>query len=317
MARRRRKARSRRRARRSPRRRARRVSRLARRSPLRGRRRRRARRNPEIGADFGLEVMPGRWMSKKDVAWSARSGKRRSRRRLSSKTRRRRRLAKRLSNRSRGIYKRWRGKKRGLRKSVALTQAKRLSTLSRVVRRGKLRRSPVYKAMHIKSNPGLAGVIASAKVIVPQAIVGSLAMGVLAVGGMSLGAYLPAMGPLTPYRGALGTVALTGLAFVAADKVAPKFKGVVAIGGIIAAIVQVANVALAGNALLARAKGALLGEYTMVGGGIFRGGVGEYTMVGSGADNNTEFAHDSLRGMDDRTEFAPGEGGVLQGGIFK
>lgn len=58
------------------------------------------------------------------------------------------------------------------------------------------------------------------------------------------------------------------------------------------------------------------GEYTTVGSGIFHG-FGEYTTVGAGGDNRTEFAADSLRGLDDASHFAPGEGGVLSGGIFK
>jgi hypothetical protein len=50
---------------------------------------------------------------------------------------------------------------------------------------------------------------------------------------------------------------------------------------------------------------------------MFRG-VGEYTTVGTGGDNATEFATDSLRGLDDATHFAPGEGGILSGsGMFR
>ncbi len=85
------------------------------------------------------------------------------------------------------------------------------------------------------------------------------------------------------------------------------------------------------DTFLAKLKNALLGDYTTVGyfgdyttvgsrayaeGGIFRE-IGDYTTVGQGGDNSTEFARDSLRGMDDTTEFAPGEGGVLAGGMFR
>jgi hypothetical protein len=36
-----------------------------------------------------------------------------------------------------------------------------------------------------------------------------------------------------------------------------------------------------------------------------------------GLDDTTEFARDSIHGLDDTTEFAPGEGGVLSGGLFR
>ena len=124
-----------------------------------------------------------------------------------------------------------------------------------------------------------------------------------------------------------------------ANSVAPKYRGVVFIGGMMGALLQAvlasddpASRAVVKDAtMLEQVRRSLaLGEYTTVGSGIFHGvgeyttvgsgifhGLGEYTTVGGGADNSTEFAADSLRGLDDSSQFAAGEGGVLSGGIFK
>jgi hypothetical protein len=243
--------------------------------------------------------------------------------------------------------------------------------------------------MHLKMNPSLSGALTAAKALLPQAAVGGAAMFGLAMGGKLLNQHvlsrIPVGAALTPYMPAVGTVIVTGIGYMVADKVAPKFKGAVAIGGLLGAIVQGVVAASASSepgSLMARVREALLGpaavvpeagtqtaavvgDYTTVGGrsyadgGIFRD-IGDYTTVGaleardggaysthrprggerdnatqwalSGAsearqggaysthrprpssDNATEWAMD---GLDDTTEFAPGEGGVLSGGLFR
>ena len=220
-------------------------------------------------------------------------------------------------------------------------------------------------AMMTKSNPGFAGVIASAKILAPQAAVGGLGLVALAMAGTRLAEMVTmekdAAGALKlrssfaddkaqittlgKYMPAISTAGLSVVGYMVADKVAPRFKGAVMIGGMIGAIVQavMASVETGKDNWAASVKAALLpmpgvpadvqaktdapaapkggifhglGEYTTVGSGIFHG-LGEYTTVGSGGDNATEFAADSLRGLDDASQFAPGEGGVLSGGIFK
>ncbi len=248
-----------------------------------------------------------------------------------------------------------RGKKRSIRRAVATVQYRRASVLRRLGP-AKAGRSAVAKAMHLRTNPGLAGVIQSAKVLLPQGIaatVGALGLGLIgskialaligqagapatpttpaaAVATSGLGSiFAPgsAGAPIAPYLPAVMTLLATGGAIMALDKIAPKYKGAVAVGGILAAIMQgLAASPLGSSGPIADAKAALgLGDYTMVGAlggrayadaGIFRE-VGDYTMIGTGADNATEFAHDSLRGADDNTEFAPGEGGNLSGGLFR
>ena len=207
-------------------------------------------------------------------------------------------------------------------------------------------------AMMTKSNPGFAGVLASAKILAPQAAVGGLGLIALAMAGTRISEMLVKeegakirstfanekgeMNMLGKYMPALSTAGLSVVGYMVADKVAPRFKGAVMIGGMIGAIVQAVMASVEtgvdgkGN-WASSVKAALLpmpsapvaggifhgvGEYTTVGSGIFHG-VGEYTTVGGGADNATEFAADSLRGLDDASQFAPGEGGVLSGGIFK
>jgi hypothetical protein len=242
---------------------------------------------------------------------------------------------------------------RSLQRSVLSAQAKRMSTLHRIASKGrKVSRSPVYKAMHIKANPGLAGTMAAMKVLLPQAGVGAVSMVGLAYAGKyvdeMLVSKLPVPEAAKKYMPAVSTALLTAGAFMAANKFAPRFKGVVAIGGVIAAALQ----ALAASGVAGGALSALgVGDYTMVGdgrgyadGGIFRE-IGDYTTVGeaseareggaysthrprnygdnrtemamNGLDDTTEFSRDSLRGLDDTTEFAPGEGGILSGGIFR
>lgn len=251
--------------------------------------------------------------------------------------------------------------------------------------------------MHLKMNPSLSGALTAAKGLLPQAAVGGAAMFGLAMGGKLLNQHvlsrIPVGAALTPFMPAVGTVIVTGIGYVVADKVAPKFKGAVAIGGLLGAIVQgviAASASSAPGTLMARVREALLGpvavapaadsptaaldpaapaggfgDYTTVGGrgyadgGIFRD-IGDYTTVGAleardggaysthrprggerdnatqwalsgpsearqggaysthrprpSSDNATEWAMD---GLDDTTEFAPGEGGVLSGGLFR
>ena len=216
-------------------------------------------------------------------------------------------------------------------------------------------------AMMTRSNPGFAGVMNAAKILAPQAAVGGLGLVALAMAGSRLAEMVTmekdAAGALKPrasfaddkaqmttlgkYMPALSTAGLSVVGYMVADKVAPRFKGAVMIGGMIGAIVQavMASVETGKDSWASSVKAALLpipgipaaeqaktdvkggifhglGEYTTVGSGIFHG-LGEYTTVGSGGDNATEFAADSLRGLDDASQFAPGEGGVLSGGIFK
>jgi hypothetical protein len=220
-------------------------------------------------------------------------------------------------------------------------------------------------AMMTKSNPGFAGVIASAKILAPQAAVGGLGLVALAMAGTRLAEMVTmekdaagapklrssfaddkgSISTLGKYMPAISTAGLSVVGYMVADKVAPRFKGAVMIGGMIGAIVQAVMASIdpakdswaksVQAALLpipgvsadvqaktdapAATKGGIfhgLGEYTTVGSGIFHG-LGEYTTVGSGGDTATEFAADSLRGLDDASQFAPGEGGVLSGGIFK
>jgi hypothetical protein len=199
-------------------------------------------------------------------------------------------------------------------------------------------------AMMTKSNPGFAGVMNAAKILAPQAAVGGLGLVALAMAGSRLAEMVTMekdaagalklrssfaddkaqMTTLGKYMPALSTAGLSVVGYMVADKVAPRFKGAVMIGGMIGAIVQavMASVEPGKDSWASSVKAALLpipgvlGEYTTVGSGIFHG-LGEYTTVGSGGDNATEFAADSLRGLDDASHFAPGEGGVLSGGIFK
>jgi hypothetical protein len=142
---------------------------------------------------------------------------------------------------------------------------------------------------------------------------------------------------------AISTTGVSVGAYALANKFAPRFKGAVVIGGLLGAVVQAIVASIdktkdpEGKGLASQVASALglgeytlvgeVGEYTRVGGrdyaesGMFREvgnpGVGEYTLIGEGSDNATEWARDELRGLDDSTEFAPGEGGVLSGGIFR
>ncbi len=268
----------------------------------------------------------------------------------------RRALSKRLRRRAVSWRKRARTyPPRSIRRSTALTQAKRLSTLSRVARRGRVSKSPVYKAMHLKSNPGLAGLKVAAKVLVPQAGVAVGSLVACGWAGSKVSAQIMksaptlATGKLGAYIPAISTVGVTAGAYLLADKFAPKFKGAVALGGLVAAALKaILAAAGTGSTLALKAKSAIgLGSYAD--GGIF----GEYTTIGDAystarprpsRDNMPEWArhdvasraalmdprtrrprggeHDNrsewaLSGADDATEFAPGEGGILSGGIFK
>jgi len=218
----------------------------------------------------------------------------------------------------------------------------------------------LQRAMSVRSNPGFAGLMESAKILVPQALAGSVGLVGLAMAGKMLSDMIVQEekdgvksvresfkkdGKITAvgtYMPAISTAGLSLVGYMIADKVAPKYKGAVLIGGMLGAVVQAVMASVdptKPDSLAAQVKGALLpapaavagiGEYTTVGAGIFHGlgeyttvgsgifhGLGEYTTIGTGADNATEFAADSLRGLDDASQFAPGEGGILSGGIFK
>jgi hypothetical protein len=181
---------------------------------------------------------------------------------------------------------------------------------------------------------------------------------------------------IVKYMPAISTAAVAVGGYVLANKFAPRFKGAVIMGGLLAAVVQAVAAGTTSTAadgtpstgIVASARKALgLGDYTTVGGrayaegGMFRE-IGDYTTVGAseardgGAysnqrprrderDNATQWATSGLgrseareggaysrsrpratsdnatewatNGLDDTTEFAPGEGGVLAGGMFR
>lgn len=256
-------------------------------------------------------------------------------------------------------------KGRGVTAIAKRAQAQRLEALAAVLaKRGKaVQKSPLIKAMTIKSNGSL---VESAKIIAPVALVGAGGLVALTMAGRKVADMLVMekdkdgnaklrstfaddkgnLSTLGKYSPALATAALSAVAFVVADKVAPRYKGAIAIGGMIGAIVQAVGAAamdpsVKDDSLLGKAKKALsLGEYTTVGAGIFHG-VGEYTTVGSGifrgigeyttvgqahpfrprnfGDNQMEWAATGglgaglpdRGGHDNATEFAPGEGGIF------
>lgn len=317
-------ARSRRKARKTARR-GRRIKRRARRLNVR---RRRARRNPTatqkiygpMGAPFasgtGGETKPKRSR-----------GKRRKARKLTSKQRRNRRLRHKLLLRSKRLHASARKAKRGsYRRSSLMTQAHRASTLRRALVRGRpMKRTAVYKAMHVKANPGLAGLVNTAKVLLPHvgvgagALVGAAwagkkvsAMVVKDASGATRAAFKDAAGAdkaIVKYMPAISTAGVAVAGYLIADKFAPKFKGAVVIGGLLGAVVQTIIAASANakeGSVMARARQALLGPVAAVipasapavGGGMFHE-VGDYTMVGdaygtgrprSSGDNASQWA---------------------------
>ena len=276
-----------------------------------------------------------------------------------AKRRRRNPLSKRFQNRAKRTaavirYFKKKSPKRSLRRRALSTQLRRANTiytLSKSPSPAKKIRPAIrglQHAMITRSNPGMAGVIASAKILAPQAAVGGVGLIALTLAGKYVAdmivmqdgkvraSFADAANPanvstLGKYVPALSTAGLSVVGYMVADKVAPRFKGAVMIGGMIGAIVQavMASIDPAKDSWAKSVQAALLpmpgvpaaaqagmGEYTTVGSGIFHG-MGAYTTVGGGGDNRTEFAADSLRGLDDSSQFAPGEGGVLSGGIFK
>ena len=304
-------------------------------------------------------------------------GKRRRARKLMSKQRRNRTLRRRLLKRVRKTHASARKAPRGsLRRSVLTTQAHRLSTLRRALAKGRpMKRSPVYKAMHVKSNPGVAGLVNAAKVILPQVGAGAIGLVVAAWAGKKVSAMIVQDGTgktrttfvgkdgaevaIVKYMPSISTGVVAVAGYLIADKFAPKFKGAIVIGGMLGAVVQAimaASASAPADSIMAKVRNALLGPAVAlipgaapgeaaagVGGGMFHE-IGDYTMVGDAygtgrprpsadnatqwavgaygqsqrprpsADNRTQWA---VNGMDDATEFAPGEGGVLSGGIFR
>jgi len=243
---------------------------------------------------------------------------------------------------------------KGLAKRTQTAQAARLSALAAVVRksgRNKALKSPLIKAMTIRSNPGLGGL----RILVPQAVastagfVGSAYLGKMLADALIMekgkdgvsalkASYVDKADPnkqtmLAKYAPALGTLASSIALWVAANRLAPRFQIGIALGGMSAAIMQAV---LASDAVPAQlppdasfakvVKHSLgLGEYTTVGSGIFHG-VGEYTTVGQAhpfrprnyGDNAMEWAATGglgrlvdRGGADNATEFAPGEGGIF------
>ena len=321
------------------------------------RRRRRVRRNPGSGVYARTHAMTAtvaskprrkKRRSKKQIAAAKKLGRLARRRARRGKPARLRRRRSSLWRQVRTYRKRaLKTRKRTLRRSTAMAQYHRAAALRKVIsRRGPKagRRSALAKAMHLRANPGLAGFLTAGKVILPQVGAGAVSLIGASWAGRTVakmitesnGAPRAFFAPggsgekLSPFVPALSTAGVAAAGYLLADKFAPKFKGAVVIGGLLGAVIQ-AIVAAAKpgepDSLMSKAKAALLGDYTLVGdytmvggrayaeGGMFRE-VGDYTLVG-GADDGTQFAADSLRGMDDATEFAPGEGGVLSGGIFR
>ena len=253
--------------------------------------------------------------------------------------------------------------KRSVRRRALSAQVRRAGTILTLARS----RSPakrirpairgLQRAMLLK-NPSLQGVLTTAKAFVIPSVVAAASLGGMALAGAKIADWLlmeekegvstlkaeyldkdNKLKPTAKYAPAVATAGLSVVGLMVANAIAPKYRGVVFIGGMIGAILQAvlasddpASRAVAKDAtMLQQVRRSLaLGEYTTVGSGIFHGvgeyttvgsgifhGLGEYTTVGGGADNSTEFAADSLRGLDDSSQFAPGEGGGLSGGIFK
>ena len=306
-------ARARRRKARKNARRGRRVKRRVRRINV-GRRRRR--RNPTaVQAVYGPMGAP--FASGGSTPTKAKRGKRRKARRLTPKQRRNRRLRHKLLLRSKRLHASARKAKRGsYRRSSLMTQAHRASTLRHALVRGRpMKRTAVYKAMHVKANPGLAGLANTAKVLLPHVGIGAGALVGAAWAGKKVSAMLvkDAAGAtrkafqdtsggdkaVVKYMPAISTAGVAVAGYLLADKFAPKFKGAVVIGGLLGSVVQAIIAASAdakAGTVMARVREALLGPAAVVipssvtatpgaaaaaglGGGIFRQ-VGDYTMVG-------------------------------------
>ena len=332
-----------------------------------GSHRRRRRRNPAMEGGFdetgGLMPAPGtppgggkRKLSYEEltggaivgVAAPARGyrGQQRAaaKHRRAAEVKRLRALAKRTRKGARG---------RGVTAMAKRAQAARIEAVAAVLsKRGKaVQKSPLIKAMTVKSNPGLGGL----RLLVPQAVastagfVGSAYLGKMLADALIMekgkdgvsalkASYVDKADPnkqtmLAKYAPALGTLASSIALWVAANRLAPRFQIGIALGGMSAAIMQAV---LASDAVPAQlppdasfakvVKHSLgLGEYTTVGSGIFHG-VGEYTTVGQAhpfrprnyGDNAMEWAATGglgrlvdRGGADNATEFAPGEGGIF------
>ena len=297
---------------------------------------------------------------------------RRRRRRL---TKRQRRFRQRLVRKAKTLRGRAIHMKRGPRRSASLAQARRVRALGLLAPRHP-RKSPLARALHVKTNPGMSlGVV---KVLAPQVGAGAASMAVCALGGAKVAAMITqdASGALKPsfvgadgapknlavYMPAISTAGIAVVGYGIANKVLPKYKGAILIGGLLGAVVQaIAASATKPGSLASKATAALtsqspaaavsgLGMRAYAESGMFRN-VGDYTLIGDAystarprntRDNRTEWATNGLRGylgdaystarprntrdnrtewatngMDDATEFAPGEGGVLSGGMFR
>jgi len=239
---------------------------------------------------------------------------------------------------------------KGLGKRTQTAQAARLAALAAVVRhsgRNKALKSPLIKAMTLKSNPSIEDV----KILGMQAAAGAAGfVGMAAIGKFATDMFLMEnkdgvsklkasytkdgkRDAVAKYAPAVGTLAATlvGL-FLLSGKT--KYAVGLTIGGMSAAMLQAVlakddlPVELAKDApMAAKVKSYLgLGEYTTVGSGIFHG-VGEYTAIGQAhpfrprnfGDDQMEWASTGglgamladRGGADNSTEFAPGEGGIF------
>ena len=241
---------------------------------------------------------------------------------------------------------------KGLGKRTQTAQAARLAALAAVVRhsgRNKALKSPLIKAMTLKSNPSIEDV----KILGMQAVAGAAGfVGMAAIGKFATDMFLmekkegstasslkasytkdgkrTAMAKYAPAVGTL-VATLAGLYLLSGKT---KYAVGLTIGGMSAAMLQVVlakddvPAELAKDASLAdKVKSHLgLGEYTTVGSGIFHG-VGEYTAIGQAhpfrprnfGDDQMEWASTGglgamlvdRGGADNRSEFAPGEGGIF------
>ena len=240
-------------------------------------------------------------------------------------------------------------KGRGVGAMAKRAQAGRIEAVAAVLaKRGSgVYKSPLIKAMTVRANPSMEDV----KILGMQAVAGAAGFaGMAAIGKFATDLFLMEKQgeasvlkasyikdgkrtAMAKYAPAVGTLAATiaGL-FLLSGKT--KYAVGLTIGGMSAAILQAVlakdelPVELAKDApMAAKVKSYLgLGEYTTVGSGIFHG-VGEYTAIGQAhpfrprnfGDDQMEWASTGglgamladRGGADNRSEFAPGEGGIF------
>lgn len=242
-------------------------------------------------------------------------------------------------------------KGRGVGAMAKRAQAGRIDAIAAVLaKRGTgVYKSPLIKAMTVRANPSIEDVkilgmqaVAGAAGFVGMAAIGKFVADMVLMEKKE-GAAAPSLKAsyvkegkrtaMAKYAPAVGTLAATlaGLYLLSGKT---KYAVGLTIGGMSAAMLQVVlakddlPVELAKDASTAdKVKSYLgLGEYTTVGSGIFHG-VGEYTAIGQAhpfrprnfGDDQMEWASTGglgamladRGGSDNRSEFAPGEGGIF------